>query len=230
MRVVSLGVRRRNTTPAHFIVYFGMALYTYTCSLEGCKSDIYDSESLWWLLRLISCCWCFSFSSSVARSLQLIIRQQEIGPMLRSERFRYVRFPAPSWVCLQCRIQTVRQWGRGSSRPLDKRRAGGGGGGGVVASVWSNNKGWSSPGSVNVSSSSPSGEEYAVISRITAGNRAYSFRGRPCFLLPCSNSIRSSYYFISSGQSQNNLVLSVVNCQTKMIYFCLTWISSIWSQ
>ena len=105
-----------------------------------------------------------------------------------------------------------------SSRPLDKT-----GEGSpkrifsvLRASVWSKNKDRSpgpSPRSATVSSSSPSGEERGVISRITAGYRAYAIRGRPCFLLSFSNSIKSSYYFISSAQSQNNLVLCMVNCQ-----------------
>ena len=105
-----------------------------------------------------------------------------------------------------------------SSRPLDKTGEGSPKRmfSALRASVWSKNKDRSpgpSPRSATVSGSSPSGEERGVISRITAGYRAYAIRGRPCFLLSFSNSIKSSYYFISSAQSQNNLVLCMVNCQ-----------------
>ena len=107
-----------------------------------------------------------------------------------------------------------------SSRPLDKT-----GEGSpkrifsvLRASVWYKDRSpGPSPRSATVSSSSPSGEERGVISRITAGYRAYAIRGRPCFLLSFSDSIKSSYYFISSAQSQNNLVLCMVNCQNQNI-------------
>ena len=58
-----------------------------TYSLEDCR-PISVTVELCWLLRWISCCRCFSFSSSAVRALQLITRQREIGPMQRSERFR----------------------------------------------------------------------------------------------------------------------------------------------